>query len=139
MLYTNVSFVGSTALSEELMLLGPRFATGVVVTQVVPAVNSYASVILKYKSALEKSFPGEAPDYVSLEGYIEANILIEALKRTGPHLDSEALVDQLETMRNYDIGLGSTVNFSPSDHQGVHKVWGTEIDAAGRYQPIDMK
>ena len=139
MLYTNVSFVGSTALSDELMLLGPRFATGVVVTQVVPAVNSYASVILKYKSALEKSFPGEAPDYVSLEGYIEANILIEALKRTGPHLDSEALVDQLETMRNYDIGLGSTVNFSPSDHQGVHKVWGTEIDAAGRYQPIDMK
>src|SRR5271166_1493324 len=139
MIYTNVSFVGSTALSEELMLLGPRFATGVVVTQVVPAVNSSASIILKYKSALEKYFPGEAQDYVSLEGYIEANILIEALKRTGPNLDSEALVDQLETMRNYDIGLGSTVNFSPSDHQGVHKVWGTEIDAAGHYQPIDMK
>jgi len=139
MIYTNVSFVGSTALSEELMLLGPRFATGVVVTQVVPAVNSSASIILKYKSALEKYFPGEAQDYVSLEGYIEANILIEALKRTGPHLDSEALVVQLETMRNYDIGLGSTVNFSPGDHQGVHKVWGTEIDAAGHYQPIDMK
>lgn len=139
MIYTNVSFVGSTALSQELMLLGPRFATGVVVTQVVPAVNSYASIILNYKSSLEKYFPGEAPDYVSLEGYVEANIMIEALKRTGPHPDSEALVDQLESMRNYDIGLGSAVTFSPGDHQGVHKVWGTEIDSAGNYQPIDMK
>ncbi len=32
MIYTNVSFVGSTALADELMLLGPRYANGVVVT-----------------------------------------------------------------------------------------------------------
>ena len=68
MIYTNVSFVGSTALASELMLLGPRYANGVIVTQVVPAVDSYASAILKYKTALAKYFPGEAPDYVSLEG-----------------------------------------------------------------------
>ncbi len=43
MIYTNVSFVGSTALAEELVLLGPRFATGVIVTQVVPAVAGYSS------------------------------------------------------------------------------------------------
>ena len=36
MIYTNVSFVGSTALADELMLLGPRYATGVIVTQVCP-------------------------------------------------------------------------------------------------------
>jgi branched-chain amino acid transport system substrate-binding protein len=40
MIYTNVSFVGSTALAEELKLLGPRYANGVIVTQVVPAVDS---------------------------------------------------------------------------------------------------
>jgi hypothetical protein len=38
MIYTNVSFVGSTALADELMLLGPRYANGVIVTQVLPAV-----------------------------------------------------------------------------------------------------
>src|SRR5262245_32133869 len=32
MIYTNVSFVGSTALADELMLLGPRYANGVIVT-----------------------------------------------------------------------------------------------------------
>jgi branched-chain amino acid transport system substrate-binding protein len=31
------------------------------------------------------------------------------------------------------------VTFSRSDHQGVHKVWGTQLDATGRYQPIDMQ
>jgi len=66
--YTNVSFVGSTALADELMLLGPRYATGIIVTQVVPAVSGYWSVVLEYKNALAKYFPGEAPDYVSLEG-----------------------------------------------------------------------
>src|SRR5262249_31532439 len=38
LIYTNVSFVGSTALAEELMLLGARYANGIIVTQVVPAV-----------------------------------------------------------------------------------------------------
>jgi ABC-type branched-subunit amino acid transport system substrate-binding protein len=38
LIYSNVSFVGSTALADELMLLGPRYAAGVIVTQVVPAV-----------------------------------------------------------------------------------------------------
>ena len=57
MIDTNVSFVGSTAaLAGELMLLGPRFAGGVIVTQVVPAVDGYASAILKYKTALAKYF-----------------------------------------------------------------------------------
>src|SRR5215470_7392775 len=31
LIYTNVSFVGSSSLAEELMLLGPRFAAGVIV------------------------------------------------------------------------------------------------------------
>ena len=78
MIYTNVSFVGSTALAEELMLLGPRYANGVIVTQVVPAVGGYSSAVLEYKNALAKYFPGEAPDYVSLEGYVAANVLIQA-------------------------------------------------------------
>jgi ABC-type branched-subunit amino acid transport system substrate-binding protein len=138
LIYTNVSFVGSTALSDELVLLGPRYATGVIVTQVVPAINSYSTVILKYKAVLAKYFPGVAPDYVSLEGYVEASILIEALKRAGPRLDTDGVVDALESMHDFDIGLGTTIKFSPNDHQAVHKVWGTAIDENGHYQPIDM-
>src|SRR6187455_2533925 len=139
MIYTSVSFVGSTALANELMLLGKRFATGVIVTQVVPAVEGHSSLVLEYKSALAKYFPGEQPDYVSLEGYIVGRLMIEALKRNGPQLDTERLVATLEGSRAIDIGLGPPVSFGQSEHQGVHKVWGTQLDENGRYQPIDLQ
>jgi len=139
MIYTNVSFVGSTALAEELKLLGPKYAAGVIVTQVVPAVDGYSSVILDYKSALSTYFPGEPPDYVSLEGYVTANVLIEALKRAGPQLDTERLVEGLESLRDLDMGLGTPVNFGRVEHQGLHKVWGTQLDATGHYQPIELQ
>jgi ABC-type branched-subunit amino acid transport system substrate-binding protein len=139
LIYTNVSFVGSTALAEELMLLGPKYANGVIVTQVVPAVDSYSNVVLEYKTALSTYFPGEAPDYVSLEGYITANLMIEGLKRTGPMLDTERLVDGLESLRDLDLGLGTLVNFGRTEHQGIHKVWGTQLDAQGRFQPIELQ
>jgi branched-chain amino acid transport system substrate-binding protein len=139
MIYTNVSFVGSTALADELMLLGPRYATGVIVTQVVPAINSYATIVLKYKEALVKYFPGESPDYVSFEGYIDARILAEAVKRVGRDMDTEKLVEELERMHDFDLGLGAPVTFRPNDHQGSHRVSGTLLDETGHYQPVDLE
>jgi ABC-type branched-subunit amino acid transport system substrate-binding protein len=139
MIYTSVSFVGSTALADELMLLGKRYATGVIVTQVVPAVDGHSSLVLDYKSALAKYFPGQAPDYVSLEGYVDASVLIAALQRNGAQLDTERLVGTMENLRDLDIGLGTPVIFSRSDHQGMHKVWGTQLNETGHYQPIDLQ
>jgi branched-chain amino acid transport system substrate-binding protein len=139
MIYTSVSFVGSTALADELMLLGKRYAAGVIVTQVVPAVDGHSSLALEYKSALAKYFPGVAPDYVSLEGFVDANVLIAALQRNGPQLDTERLIATLENLRDLDIGLGTPVTFNRSEHQGMHKVWGTQLDVNGHYQPIDLQ
>ena len=139
MIYTNVSFVGSTALADELMLLGSRYASGVIVTQVVPAVGGYSSAVLEYKNALAKYFPGEAPDYVSLEGYIAANVLIQALKKVGPQLDTERLIDTLENMRSIDLGLGAPLNYGRAEHQASHKIWGTAIDDNGKYAPVELE
>ena len=139
MIYTNVSFVGSTALADELMLLGPRYASGVIVTQVVPAVSGYSSAVLEYKNALAKYFAGEAPDYVSLEGYVAANVLIQGLKGAGPQLDTEKLIDVLENTRNFDLGLGAQLGFGRAEHQASHKIWGTAIDENGKYQAIELE
>jgi branched-chain amino acid transport system substrate-binding protein len=73
----------------------------------VPAVDGHLSLVIDYKNALAKYFPGEAPDYVSLEGYVAANVLIAALKQNGPQLDTERLVATLEDLRDLDIGLGT--------------------------------
>jgi len=139
LIYTNVSFVGSTALSDELMLLGPRFASGVIVTQVVPAVGGYSSAVMEYKNALAKYFPGENADYVSFEGYIAANVLIQGLRKTGGQIDTERLIDNLEGMRNIDLGLGAPLNFGRGEHQALHKIWGTQIDDNGKYVPIELE
>src|SRR5579859_30308 len=138
MIYTNVSFVGSTSLAEELMLLGPRFANGVIVTQVVPAVGGYSSAVLEYKNALAKYFPGEEPDYVSLEGYIAANVLIQGIKYFKDKANTEKLIDSLEATRNLDLGLGTPLTFGRAEHQASHKIWGTAIDDSGKYEPLEL-
>ena len=139
MIYSNVSAVGASSLAEELLLLGPRFTQGVIVTQTVPAVSGYSSVVLEYKNALAKYFPGESPDYISLEGFISANVLIDGLRRCGPQFDTERLVDILENTRNLDIGLGTAIGFGRGEHQASHKVWGTTLDETGKYQAIELE
>jgi branched-chain amino acid transport system substrate-binding protein len=139
LVYSNVSFVGSTSLAEELMLLGSRYASGVIVTQVVPAVGGYSSAVLEYKNALAKYSPGESPDYVSLEGYVAANVLIQALRKIGPQVDTERLIDVLENTRNLDLGLGAPLSFGRAEHQASHKIWGTAIDDSGHYQAFELE
>ncbi len=139
LIYTNVSFVGSAPLKDELMLLGPEYAKGVIVTQVVPVLNGYSSLVLQYKSALARYFPGLVPSYVSFEGYVASQVLIEALKRAGRDLGTEKLVDTLENMHGLDIGTGSLINYGRSEHQGSHKVWGTQLTEFGKYEPIDLQ
>jgi branched-chain amino acid transport system substrate-binding protein len=139
MIYSNMSAVGASTLSDELMLLGAKFTQGVVVTQTVPAVSGYSSVVLEYKNALAKYFPGETPDYISLEGFISANLLIDALRRCGQQIETERLVEILENTRNLDLGLGASLGFSRSEHQASHKVWGTALDETGKYQAIELE
>jgi branched-chain amino acid transport system substrate-binding protein len=139
MIYTNMSSVGASSLADELMMLGPRFANGVVVTQAVPEVGGYSSVVIEYKDALAKYFPGESPNYIALEGFISANVLIDALKRCGRQIDTERLVDILENTRNLDLGLGVPIGFSRGEHQASHKIWGTALDQTGKYQPIELE
>lgn len=139
MIYSNMSAVGASTLSDELMLLGAKFTEGVIVTQTVPAVSGYSSVVLEYKNALAKYFPGETPDYISLEGFISANLLIDALRRCGPQIETERLVEILENTHNLDLGLGASLGFTRSEHQASHKVWGTALDETGKFQAIELE
>jgi hypothetical protein len=65
--------------------------------------------------------------------------MIAALQRNGPQLDTKKLVGTLERLSDLDMGLGTLVTFNRSDHQGKHKVWGTQLDETGHYKPIDLQ
>jgi len=138
MIFTNVSFVGSQALAEELTTLGPQYAQGVIVTQVVPLPTGQSTVGLRYREALAAYAPGEKPDFVSLEGYVDGLLLLEALKRAGRDVTTERLVDALESIHGLDLGLGVQLGFGLSEHQASHKVWGTVLDQAGNFLALDL-
>jgi branched-chain amino acid transport system substrate-binding protein len=138
MLFTNVSFVGSQALAEELMQVNPRLAEGIMVTQVVPLPTSRSTAVLHYQAALARYAPGEKPDFVSLEGYIDGTLLLEGLRRAGPVLSTDGLVKSLEDIHGLDLGLGTPVSFGATEHQASHKVWGSVLDRAGNFQTLDL-
>jgi hypothetical protein len=45
------------------------------------------------------------------------------VKRTGPQLDTEKLIDVLENTRNFDLGLGANLGFGRAEHQASHKIF----------------
>jgi len=139
MLFTNVSFVGSQALAEELVQLGPQYAQGVIITQVVPLPTGQSTAGLRYREALASFAPEEKADFISLEGYITGNLLLEGLKLAGRNLTTDGLVDALESIHGLDLGLGVPLNFGLSEHQASHKVWGTVLDASGSFQQLDLE
>ena len=136
--FSNVSFVGSQALADELMTYGGKVAEGVIVTQVVPLPHSKATAVMKYQELLPKYSLGEKPDFVSLEGYLSANLLIEGLRQAGRDFTTESLIDALEKLRGVDLGVGAIVGFGMSEHQASHKVWGTILDSGGNFQTLEM-
>ena len=83
-------------------------------------------------------YPGEAANFVSLEGYIVAEIFCEALKRSGRYFDTEEMVETLETLESFDLGIGTLISFSRSNHQGSHRVWGTMIDKDGGFVSVEL-
>jgi branched-chain amino acid transport system substrate-binding protein len=137
MTFASVSSVGVTALAEELQQLGG--GEGVIVTQVVPPVDSGGTAVLSYRKQLEKTAPDEKPDAVSFESYLVGRLLVDALQRAGRDFDTEKLVDALESIRDLDLGTGTRMSFGPSEHQASHRVWGTLLDARGRYQLFDLE
>ena len=138
LVFTNVSDVDSNALADELAQLGPGYADGVVVTQVVPPPTGKATTVLKYQEQLRRYAAGEKPSYLSLEGWIAARLLIEGLQRAGRGLTTDALIDALEGIHGLDLGIGTPLGFGPSEHQASRMVWGTVLEAKGALVPLDL-
>ncbi len=137
-LFTSVSFVGSDALAEEFRNLGGDYGTGVIVTQVVPPIDSRSTAVGKYREHLRKYYPSEQPSFVSLEGYLTAALFTEGLRRAGADLTTERTIDGLESIQKFDLGLGASIDLGPSEHQGLHKVWGTVLDKSLKFQALDL-
>jgi ABC-type branched-subunit amino acid transport system substrate-binding protein len=126
-LFYNVSFVGTQALADEL----GKDAAGVVVSQVMPSpFGAAVGLVDDYQHALKKLDPKAEPNYTSIEGYIAARVVVDALKRMG-RPTREALVGALETLPAYE-SRGYQLRFGPSRHVGSSFVELSMLTADGR-------
>ncbi len=127
--FASTSFVGASALANELGDQG----TGVVVAQVVPPyARASIPIVREYQAAIEKSLGKKEYSFTSLESYIGAKVLVEAIRRAGANPTREGLLKTLDSMQNFNVG-GYLVDFSASNHNGSKFVELTAISKAGRF------
>lgn len=125
-----VSFVGADELARRL---ANQQDITVIMSQVVPPPDrNDPSPLLTgevgYVTLLKRYYPDDPPNFVGLEGYINARVLVEGLNRTGYELTREGFIDALESIRDFSLGLDINIAFSPSDHQGLDRVYFTKLE-----------
>jgi len=132
--FLTVSFVGTDDLIQE----AGSDAEGMVVTQVVPPyyLTEYKTVAL-YRRTLAKYYSSAQPNFVSLEGFVDAMVLVEGLKKAGKELTREGLIRGIESLHEFDMGLGPKLklNYSAKEHKGFDSVIPTVV-RGGRAVPF---
>lgn len=115
--FANLSVIGAANFIAETGKAGE----GSYIAQVMPhPIDSDLEIVKEYQVTLGSGF-----DYISLEGYINAKVLCEALKATGRNLNRNSLREVFKNLR-IDIG-GMTTNFSPRKYQAFNEVYLTKI------------
>jgi branched-chain amino acid transport system substrate-binding protein len=125
-LFLTVSFVGS----DELIREAGSAAEGIIITQVMPPYSSIdLPTVALYRKQMAERFPSAKPGYVSLEGFVDALVLVEGLKRAGKDLTRDKLITALESMHDMDVGLGPQLELglSASNHKGFQNVYPTVV------------
>jgi ABC-type branched-subunit amino acid transport system substrate-binding protein len=118
----NISFVGSNSLADQL-----KDSSNVYISQIVPDPwDAKLPVVRQYQEDMGE----ERYDFTSLEAYLAASVLHQAVKTVNGEVNVEAVKAALEGMSNYDAG-GIPVSFGKQDRRGMDAVYLTKIEKDG--------
>ena len=148
----NVSFVGSNNLLNLLILMGKQnrkdYTSNLVNTQVVPnyedtsipAVAEYRKMMKLYSpvqpmSAANLATDSEGLSFVSFEGFLNAKLLVEVLRRAGDSPQRDQILRAAESVNDIDIGLDERVSFTHTRHQALDRVYFTTVKD-GKFVPL---
>jgi branched-chain amino acid transport system substrate-binding protein len=128
--FVTIASVGAKDLSKAI----GQYGSGLEISQVVPFPwSSTIPVVKEYQDAMKnKGFSEKDYDFVSLEYFISAKVMTEALRRTGRELTREKFIDTLSAMDSYDAG-GFIVNYSQGNHNASSAVNITMIGRNGGF------
>jgi ABC-type branched-subunit amino acid transport system substrate-binding protein len=136
-IYYTVSFVGAEELARRL---DDRPGRVLIMSQVVPppagqnggAGPGGGDGVAEYVRLMARYYPDDKPNSVGLEGYVNARILVEGLRLAGRNLTREGFIQAVESIRDYALWPGATVTFGPGGHQGMERVYFTQL-SGGRF------
>ena len=148
----NLSFVGSENMTDLLLrssrTAGKDYTKGLINSQVVPsyqdtalpAVQEYRQLMEKYqplppRDLTEASYSPLPYSYVSFEGFLNAKLLVEVLKRMGPGPTKSRIKEIVESINSADLGIDAPVTFGPHKHQGLDKIYYTTMKG-DRFVPL---
>ncbi len=116
-----VSFTGADNFRDELKQFGVN--DGVIMTQVVPTMDSALPIVQEARQALGNEF-----GYVSLEGYIVGKLFIAAMEQVQGPLTRQSFLNAVRG-RTFDVG-GLKLDFT-DDNQASDYVALTYLDQGG--------
>ncbi len=149
---SNVSFVGSDAMLALLLkhgkAAGRTYTRALVNSQVVPSyddtslpgVAEYRALMDKHNPVLpealrDKAYMPQRYSFISLEGFINAKVVVEGLRRAGTNPTRAGLRQALESLKTFDLGIGAPLVFGSERHQGLDSVYFTRVEGE-RWVPI---
>lgn len=133
----NLSFVDSVAMLDKLHEASRRLKKDLTLNlvngQVVPSPDDLRyPLVAEYRAHTASG----AATFIGLEGWLNAVVVTEALRRAGPDPSRVRFIRAMESLHGWDPGIGTALEFSPTSHQGLHRVWLTRT-ADGRWVSED--
>jgi branched-chain amino acid transport system substrate-binding protein len=149
---SNVSFVGSDAmlalLVKQSKVTGRDYTRALINSQVVPSYDDLSlPAVVEYRTLMDRhgplapeglrdaSYVPQRYSFISLEGFINAKVIVEGLKRAGAAPTRAGFRQALESLRAFDLGIGAPVTFGPERHQGLDSVYFTRVEG-DRWVPV---
>ena len=103
-----------------------------------PGVRFYRETMDGYKGEAglsDGAYPPRRYSFVSFEGFLNGVLLGELVKRMQGNPTRDRIPEVLESIRDFDLGIGVNVDFGPNRHQGLDAVYLTTV-RNGRFQAI---
>ncbi len=140
----NLSFVGSENLLKLLQEArddATPYTRLLVNSQVVPsyedvtipAVREYRDLMSRYdpqapEELVKEPYSPFPHSFVSLEGFLDAKLLVEVLGRLGDSPSRRGLEAAVFSIKDFDLGIGEQVSFGPDRRQGLQRVYYTVVE-----------
>ena len=107
------------------------YSVNIINSEVVPNYNDITLEIVNEYRKYNQNY-----NFIGLEGFINAKLVVEVLNRMGDNIERSNLKRTVESIRDYDIGLSHKISFLPNKHQASDSVYYNMV-MNGNWVPIE--